>query len=196
MDAKQFGLSVLEYFIANIPTILIMTISMISNFKNIKKEVSMFDSKVLRTENNVVEKVETKVNDLTKMVENRLEKTIDKVDITLEKIGGTVDTFASKISFLENKVEHLFKTNKVAFDLISILISGNGDLVENGIASLIINKMNLTKEELEKYPNLLATDKEVFANAMKEQYVILGKENFEKFIYDTLMEIGDYGKEK
>lgn len=195
MNAQEFGLSILEYFIANIPTILVMVISMVSNFKKIKTEVSLFDSKVLRTENNVVEKVETKVNDLIKMVDDRLEKTIDKVDITLDKIGGTVDTFANKISFLENKVEHLFKTNKVAFDLISILISGNGDLVENGIASLIINKMSLTKKELESYPELIATDKVAFASAMKEQYVLLGKENFENLLMDTLKDIG-YGKEK
>lgn len=194
MNAQEFGLSILEYFIANIPTILAIAISMVSNFKKIKTQVSLFDSKVLRTENNVVEKVETKVNDLTKMVENRLEKTIDKVDITLDNIGGTVDTFANKISFLENKVEHLFKTNKAAFDLISILISGNGDLIESGIASLIINKMSLTKEELESYPELISTDKVAFANAMKEQYVILGKENFENLLMDTLKDIG-YGKE-
>jgi predicted phage tail protein len=194
MNAQEFGLSILEYFIANIPTILVLVISNVSNFKKINTEVSLFDSKVLRTENNVVEKVETKVNDLTKMVENRFEKTIDKVDITLEKIGGTVDTFANKISFLENKVEHLFKTNKVAFDLISILISGNGDLVESGIASLIINKMSLTKEELESYPELIATDKVALANAMKEQYVLLGKENFENLLMDALKDIG-YGKE-
>jgi archaellum component FlaC len=194
MNAQEFGLSILEYFIANIPTILAIAISMVSNFKKIKTQVSLFDSKVLRTENNVVEKVETKVNDLTKMVENRLEKTIDKVDITLDNIGGTVDTFANKINFLENKVEQLFKTNKVAFDLISILISGNSDLVENGIASLVINKMSLTKEELESYPELIATDKVAFANAMKEQYVILGKENFENLLMDTLKDIG-YGKE-
>jgi predicted phage tail protein len=194
MNAQEFGLSILEYFIANIPTILVLAISMVSNLKKIKTEISLFDSKVLRTENNVVEKVETKVNDLTKMVENRLEKTIDKVDITLEKIGETVDTFANKISFLENKVEHLFKTNKVAFDLISILISGNSDLIESGIASLIINKMSLTKEELESYPELIATDKVAFANAMKEQYVLLGKENFENLLMDTLKDIG-YGKE-
>jgi predicted phage tail protein len=194
MNAQEFGLSILEYFIANIPTILVLAISMVSNLKKIKTEISLFDSKVLRTENNVVEKVETKVNDLTKMVENRLEKTIDKVDITLDNIGGTVDTFANKISFLENKVEHLFKTNKVAFDLISILISGNGDLVESGIASLIINKMSLTKEELESYPELIATDKVAFANATKEQYVLLGKENFENLLMDALKDIG-YGKE-
>jgi restriction endonuclease Mrr len=194
MNAQEFGLSILEYFIANIPTILVLAISMVSNLKKIKTEISLFDSKVLRTENNVVEKVETKVNDLTKMVENRLEKTVDKVDITLDNIGGTVDTFANKISFLENKVEHLFKTNKVAFDLISILISGNGDLVESGIASLIINKMSLTKEELESYPELIATDKVALANAMKEQYVLLGKENFENLLMDALKDIG-YGKE-
>ena len=194
MNAQEFGISILEYFIANIPTILVIVISIVSNFKKIKTEVSLFDSKVLRTENNVVEKVETKVNDLTKMFENRLENTIDKVDITLDKIGGTVDTFANKISFLENKVEHLFKTNKVAFDLISILISGNSDLIESGIASLIINKMSLTKEELESYPELIATDKVAFANAMKEQYLLLGKENFENLLMDTLKDIG-YGKE-
>lgn len=194
MNAQEFGLSILEYFIANIPTISVLVISMVNNFKKIKTEVSLFDSKVLRTENNVVEKVETKVNDLTKMVEDRLEKTIDKVDITLDKIGGKVDTFANKISFLENKVEHLFKTNKVAFDLISILISGNGDLVESGIASLIVNKMSLTKEELESYPELIATDKVAFAKAMKEQYVLLGKENFENLLMDTLKDVG-YGKE-
>lgn len=195
MDAKDFGLSILEYFIANIPTIAIMVMSILNNFRKIKNEVSLLDKKVLRTENNIIDKVESKVNGVVSMVESRLNDTVDKVDTTLDKIENVVEGFANKIEFLETRTEQLVKTNKVAFDVISFLISGNDDFIDNGVASIVINKMKLSKEELEKYPNLLATDKEAFANAMKEQYVILGKENFEKFIYDTLMGIGDYGKE-
>lgn len=207
MDAREFLLAILEYFIANIPTIIALIVVMFNNFKQIKKKVSNFDTSVLSTEKNIVNKVEEKVSDLLDDVNQKMNKlsisfedkmrlTIDKVDETLDKMGKQVANFENELVSLKTKNEHLFKTNKVAFDVISLLISGNDKFIDNGVASIVVNKMRLSKEELEKYPNLLATDKEIFANAMKEQYIILGKENFEQFIYDTLMGIGDYGKEK
>lgn len=190
MDAKEFGLSILEYFIANIPTILVMVFALLNNMNKIKKEVSNFDLSVKTTENNVIDKVDVKVNQVLENVQTNLNKTIDKVDLSLDKISGTIDNFASKIGFLETQVGHLFKSNKIAFDIISILISGKEDMVNKGVASIIVNKMRMSKEEFEEYPELIANDKEAFINAIKEQFVLLGKENFETLIIKTLKEIG------
>lgn len=190
MDAKEFGLSILEYFISNIPTILVMVVALLNNMNKIKKEVSNFDLSVKTTENNVIDKVDVKVNQVLENVQTNLNKTIDKVDLSLDKISGTIDNFASKIGFLETQVGHLFKSNKIAFDIISILISGKEDMVNKGVASIIVDKMRMSKEEFEMYPELIASNKEAFVNAIKEQFVLLGKENFETLIIKTLKEIG------
>lgn len=195
MTIQEFGLAILEYFIANIPSIVVIFGFLYNNTKKLKDGLSSFDLSVLKSETKIVDKVENKVKDVVEMVEDKLSKTIDKVDETLDKIGDTVDKFGNELVLLKNQVEHLFKTNKVAFEIINLLISKDEESIKNGVSSIIVDKINETKENLEKYPETISTNTNVFAKALKEQYVLLGKENFEKLIMDTLMEIG-YGKEE
>lgn len=196
MNIQELLVGILESFVANLPQFAMFAFLFITNLSEMKKKVSMFSSSVENSEKSILTVVETKVSNLLTFTTNKIENTINKVDKLVEETNDKIDTFSKRIDNLGVFMEQVFKTNKVAFDIISLLISGNDKFVDSGVASIVVNKMRLSKEELEKYPNLLATDKETFANAMKEQYIILGKENFEQLIYDTLMEIGDYGKEK
>lgn len=197
MDAREFGMAILEYFIANIPTIIALIVVMFNNFNKIKNKVSQFDVSVLSTEKNVINKVEEKVGDLLDNVEGKIAKlsksfeekmslTIDKVDETLDTIGKQVSGFEEELALLKTKNEHLFKTNKAAFEIISLLISGNEELIQKGLSTRVVNKLNKTKQELEQYPDLISTDEKAFIGAVREQYAILGEENFERLIEKAL----------
>jgi len=193
MDAREFGMAILEYFIANIPTIIALIVVMFNNFKKIKNKVSQFDISVLSTEKKVINKVEEKVGDLLDNVEEKMSLTIDKVDETLDTIGEQVSGFEEELSLLKTKNEHLFKTNKAAFEIISLLISGNEELIQKGLSTRVVNKLSKTKQELEQYPNLISTDEKAFISAVREQFTILGEENFERLIKKALRG-NDYGK--
>ncbi|HZK42662.1 MAG TPA: hypothetical protein VFC73_00025 [Syntrophomonadaceae bacterium] len=193
MDAREFGMAILEYFIANIPTIIALIVVMFSNFKKIKNKVSQFDISVLSTEKNVINKVEEKVGDLLDNVEEKMSLTIDKVDETLDTIGDQVSGFEEELSLLKTKNEHLFKTNKASFEIISLLISGNEELIQKGLSTRVVNKLSKTKQELEQYPNLISTDEKAFIGAVREQFTILGEENFERLIEKALRG-KDYGE--
>jgi hypothetical protein len=193
MDAREFGMAILEYFIANIPTIIALIVVMFNNFNKIKNKVSQFDISVLSTEKNVINKVEEKVGDLLDNVEEKMSLTIDKVDETLDTIGEQVSGFEEELSLLKIKNEHLFKTNKAAFEIISILISGNEELIQKGLSTRVVNKLNKTKQELEQYPDLISTDEKAFIGAVREQFTILGEENFERLIKKALKG-KDYGE--
>jgi Na+/phosphate symporter len=204
MDAREFGMAILEYFIANIPTIIALIVVMFNNFKKIKNKVSQFDASVLSTEKNVINKVEEKVGELLDNVEGEIAKvsksfeekmslTIDKVDETLDTIGKQVSGFEDELALLKIKNEHLFKTNKAAFEIISLLISGNEELIQKGLSTRVVNKLSKTKQELEQYPNLISTDEKAFISAVREQFTILGEENFERLI-EKALKGNDYGK--
>jgi len=204
MDAREFGMAILEYFIANIPTIIALIVVMFNNFKKIKNKVSQFDISVLSTEKNVINKVEEKVGDLldnvegkiaelSKSFEEKMSLTIDKVDETLDTIGKQVSGFEEELALLKTKNEHLFKTNKAAFEIISLLISGNEELIQKGLSTRVVNKLSKTKQELEQYPDLILTDEKAFIAAVREQFTILGEENFERLI-EKALKGNDYGK--
>lgn len=191
MDLKEFGMAILQYFIANIPTLVAILFYLVSKFKEINSEVETFGFKVNTTENNIVDKIDKKVNNILDVVDKRFETTIDKVDKTLENTLNKVDSFANELHTQKIQIENLFKTNKVSLEIIGLLIGKDEKLVESGVASIIVNKLNLTKEELEKYPELVSNDKDLLEKVIREQYAMLGKENFEEII---LRVVGDiYG---
>lgn len=207
MGIKELGISILEYFIANIPTIIILVVSTIKSFRNIRGklddklvllngEVAKFDSSIVETEKNIVKATKEQVEEVFKNVNNHLENTIDRVDGTLDKIGGKVDTFSNELFDLKTQVEHLFKTNKIALEIISSLVGDDAKLIDNGVANTIVNKVNFTKEELEKYPEKITTDTKVFAKAIKEQYILLGEEKILEILEQAKKEIENVKNKK
>ena len=195
MDIKALGVSILQYMIANIPTIIGTFMILGNRFKKVDTQVSLFDKNLSLSKDAIVSKIEEKVSKLNDKFEDKMDKTIEKVDKTLGKSLVVLDSFGEKMIFLGTQVEYLTKSNKVAFDIIAKLVGDNDNLINNGVASTIVNKLSMTKKEMENYPELISSNKEAFVNALKEQYAILGKENFESILIDSLKDMG-YGKEE
>jgi uncharacterized protein YaaN involved in tellurite resistance len=84
----------------------------------------------------------------------------------------------------------LARQNKIFMDVILELVAKDPIKVSQGITQAVSTKINLTKEELEKYPDILVKDTKVLESALQEAYKLMGKVSFEKL----LKNIG-YGKE-
>jgi hypothetical protein len=78
----------------------------------------------------------------------------------------------------------------VLVDVLLDIVSKDAEKVSSGIAQKVSAKLNLAKEQLEKYPEILVSDIKVLENAMKETHTLIGKQEFEKL----LKKIG-YGKD-
>ena len=55
-------------------------------------------------------------------------------------------------------------------------------MIEKGIYSNINKKVNMTKEELESYPNLLESDLELLKDTLIKTRSNIGEENFSKLL--------------
>lgn len=186
MNFQEFGMSVLEYAIANIPTLIALVFMHTNKFKKVEEQVKTIDFSLLKTKDNIVGTIENKVNNVLENVDKRFEKTIDRVDDFLKGVDEKVSSFKEELELYRIQNEHLVKENKVSHEIISLLVSKNENLVRDGVASLIVNKLSLSKEELERYPELISSDINFFASALKEQYHLLGEEKFKELITKTV----------
>lgn len=203
MNGKEFLISILEYFISNIPSLIISLTTIVAYLKKVKTKVSDFDLKVVASESKIVKTVESKVKDTLDFMEEKFDKSITRVDTFLYNVNKTVDdvsnevkTYGDKIKGLQSQVEYMFKTNKVAFDIIGLLVGKNPELIEKGVSSMVLNKLNFTQEELKNYPKLLIEDKNIFAKALKEQMFLMGKDKIMLLVENTFKEIEDGKKQQ
>lgn len=191
MNLQELGINILNIMIANIPYMVFLFTEL---FK-MKKKVNDFDFKVNVSEKNILEKVEKKVNNLLEFTEDKISKTIDKVDATINDINLKVDGFSKQIETLNLNYEHIVKENKIAFEIIATLIGENSEYVKNGVAKIVVDKVNMTQKELQEYPELISSDLEAFKNALIEQEKLLGRDNLKLIIEQTIKGFG-YDKER
>lgn len=178
MDFKEFAVKILEFFIASLPILLIH----IRNNKVVKGEVNNFGLGVDKAKDKIVEKFETKTKNLIERLDSQIDETIGKVDKTLEGINTKVEGFQKELESNKNQLEVMAKTNKASFEIISYLLSKDETLIANGSSQFLLNKLNMTKKELEEYPTKLSTDYNLIEHALKDQLLILGEENFNALI--------------
>jgi hypothetical protein len=119
-----------------------------------------------------------------------------KKEVNTSVNGTLVDMekeLATYKGFLKENIDQtnlLARQNKLFMDVIIDLISKDPKKVSDGIAQAVSTKVNLSKEQLEQYPQLLVKDIKVLEGSLKEAMNIMGKEKFEQL----LTKIG-YGKE-
>ena len=116
----------------------------------------------------------------------KLTKLLLELIILWKKIETKVDGFDERIASVEQMQNQNQKAFMVMLDLVSILVSKNPDLIRNGIAKIVVDKVNMEKQDLQKYPELISTDLDAFKVALLEQEKVIGKENLLAIIEQTL----------
>lgn len=186
MDWSNFGKSILENIIANIPQIVLTLNVLLINIAKMKNQIITFKEQVVSSEDKITKEITIKVDNVLDYVTEKIDKTIVRVDYSLEKIETKVDGFDERIASVEQMQNQNQKAFMVMLDLVSILVSKNPDLIRNGIAKIVVDKVNMEKQDLQKYPELISTDLDAFKVALLEQEKVIGKENLLAIIEQTL----------
>ncbi len=186
MDWSNFGKSILENIIASIPQIVLTLNVLLINIAKMKNQIITFKEQVVSSEDKITKEITIKVDNVLDYATEKIDKTIVRVDYSLEKIGTKVDGFDERIASVEQMQNQNQKAFMVMLDLVSILVSKNPDLIRNGIAKIVVDKVNMEKQDLQKYPELISTDLDAFKVALLEQEKVIGKENLLAIIGQTL----------
>jgi hypothetical protein len=186
MDWSNFGKSILENIIANIPQIVLTLNVLLINIAKMKNQIITFKEQVVSSEDKITKEITIKVDNVLDYATEKIDKTIVRVDYSLEKIETKVDGFDERIASVEQMQNQNQKAFMVMLDLVSILVSKNPDLIRNGIAKIVVDKVNMEKQDLQKYPELISTDLDAFKVALLEQEKVIGKENLLAIIEQTL----------
>ncbi len=186
MDWSNFGKSILENIIANIPQIVLTLNVLLINIAKMKNQIITFKEQVVSSEDKITKEITIKVDNVLDYATEKIDKTIVRVDYSLEKIETKVDGFDERIASVEQMQNQNQKAFMVMLDLVSMLVSKNPDLIRNGIAKIVVDKVNMEKQNLQKYPELISTDLDAFKVALLEQEKVIGKENLLAIIEQTL----------
>jgi hypothetical protein len=186
MDWSNFGKSILENIIANIPQIVLTLNVLLINIAKMKNQIITFKEQVVSSEDKITKEITIKVDNVLDYATEKIDKTIVRVDYSLEKIETKVDGFDERIASVEQMQNQNQKAFMVMLDLVSILVGKNPDLIRNGIAKIVVDKVNMEKQDLQKYPELISTDLDAFKVALLEQEKVIGKENLLAIIGQTL----------
>jgi len=186
MDWSNFGKSILENIIASIPQIVLTLNVLLINIAKMKNQIITFKEQVVSSEDKITKEITIKVDNVLDYATEKIDKTIVRVDYSLEKIETKVDGFDERIASVEQMQNQNQKAFMVMLDLVSILVGKNPDLIRNGIAKIVVDKVNMEKQDLQKYPELISTDLDAFKVALLEQEKVIGKENLLAIIGQTL----------
>lgn len=192
---------IVEELIAAIPQIVVVLTTVVYSLNAIKAKVNTFPKIATETK----QEVDNKISASNAKMTNILEETKRNVITTLEETSANIErqigatlvgmeeelaAYKSKLSQNIEQTNLLAQQNKLFMDIILDLVAKDPKKVSEGVTQSISTKINLTKEQLENYPEVLVKDLDVLKSALKEAKLVLSEKSFE----EVLKEVG-YGKD-
>lgn len=183
MDFNELLTRFIENVVANIPQLVATLGIIIFNLQQMKKKVATFPAIAKNTQDKlkidfdetskVLQKAfESSAKDLKEVVQVEVKGFVDKVSTEMTNIKDEMHSFQESIDLTKDQFNLLTKENKLFMDIIATLLGQDVAKIKSGISAQIINKLNLTKQELEKYPETLMTNMEFLEKTLKEILVV------------------------
>lgn len=182
MDFKMLLEKIIELFVALVPAITFMIASFNRKQKQINSTLVSMDESNSSRSKKLEKDIVTKFDKITNDNANFVDKTIVKVDNFLEEANDTLNVYYGKIDNLSGQVAMSININKTFMDMMVEVLKQDPKMIEKGIYSNINKKVNMTKEELESYPNLLESDLELLKDTLIKTRSNIGEENFSKLL--------------
>lgn len=204
MDINELGTRIIENIVANIPQFIVLVSTIMFYLKDVKKKTNEFPEKLFDVKKTLTDTwVETKtnlkdsfdslkselisINNDTKELLNQTVESVSRqiyenVNEVMFSMKEELSNYKSELTKSKDQFNLLVKENKVFMELISILVAQDPTKVKEGVASLVSKKLNIAKEELEKYPEKLLTDMNFLQETLKETLVMIGAEKFEALL--------------
>ena len=182
MDWNAFLTQTIENVVATIPALAVLASPLIYGLKKIKEVTSKFPSSVDETKATLTSKFNDTTNNLKTMFEEKNEELQQKVNGSLVGMKDELANYQKQLLEAKDQTNMLVKQNKLYMDTIAELTAQDPKQIQNGIATKLSTKINMTREELLAYPEKLMNDTGLLEKALVEAKAVLGEENYQKLL--------------
>ena len=203
-ELQVFLQDMVAALLASFPQLVIVLGYLFTFVKSIKGKVDSFPAKVdefQKLSNEKFDSLQVSVNgSIDKMQDflfNNLPNQIQEqvktaISSYLDPLTSMLENYSSQLQSTTEQVNILSRQNKVYLDIILKLVAQDPQKVKDGVAKYVTTLVNSTKQELERYPQLLIKELPKLQMALKEALVVMGQQEFQKL----LVEIGYEAIEK
>ena len=203
-ELQVFLQDMVAALLASFPQLVIVLGYLFTFVKSIKGKVDSFPAKVdefQKISNEKFDSLQVSVNgSIDKMQDflfNNLPNQIQEqvktaISSYLDPLTSMLENYSSQLQSTTEQVNILSRQNKVYLDIILKLVAQDPQKVKDGVAKYVTTLVNSTKQELERYPQLLIKELPKLQMALKEALVVMGQQEFQKL----LVEIGYEAIEK
>jgi len=203
MNAQEFLTKIIENFIASVPQIVALLGSILFYLKKVKTTADILPSQVntlgdtlgktfTEVKNNMESSFEKAAKNIDKVVSDAVANITSKVNDELTAMKKELSQYKAILNAQKEQSNLLARENVAFMQLLSELLEKDYDKIKSGVAQKVLNRFTLTKEELQKYPDVLVQDSALLEKALKEIKNISGIEKLD----NILKELGYERKEK
>lgn len=182
MTLAQFGMEVLDNLVAAIPQLAVVGSTVVYSLKKIKSKTEEFPTILKQTKEKMDTSFDSSRKQIAKSLEETSEKIAEKVNGSLEGMQQQLDTYKEQLKQSTEQQNMLVKENKLFIDVILEFIAKNPEMVKNGISRAVSLKSQLTKKQLEEFPNILVNDSSKLTQALREARAVMGEEEYKKLL--------------
>ena len=192
---NQEGLiqNIIVSILAAIPTFVFILTAVQTSLGKVKKKVQEFPNGInkLKTEVLAIVKENAEVaqvafdemsEEVVKIVDENFKVFEQKTKESIASIQTTVTDFGENIQINNEQINALVKEVFVLMDVVRLLVAQRPDLIKTGAATLVSEKLRLSREDLLKYPEIVHKDLGVLLDGLKEASIVLGEEAMNKFM--------------
>lgn len=206
MNWNLFLVEIVQDVIASFPQLMVVAGTVVYGMKEIRAVNKLLPNKVegfkeeiekrfVEHQGKLVESFDKSVEEITGNVNKAVDEISSKVNDTLTGMEQQLSSFNEQLRTTKNQVNNLVKENKVYMDIISELVSADPEMVKNGLATNIVSLLNLTKEELENYPESLIDNLPALEGVLKEVLVVGGEAALETLLKNIGYGVKDESQE-
>lgn len=189
MNWHEFLITTIENLVASFPQLVVVVTTIIYMYGTIKKQTADFPLAIEDTKKTLTSSFDCVVTDVEKILNNSITKITDNIVNNMDRMEKELKGFNGQMENMKDKYNLLLLENKAFFDIISVLVSSNPEMINKDVTSKVNHFLNLTKKELEVKANQFISNLPVLEKALKDALI-----NFTQQEIDDML--GRLGYEK
>lgn len=186
MNIEVFLMEVLDNVIATIPQLTIVLTLVGSSLKKVKKNTKDFpdEVKAVKKEFNILKDDFKEGFDKSKKAMEVMLKDVAKemkegVQNVMSSMQTELNGYKAQLTRNNTQLSLLGKENKVFMEIIAEMVTKNPQLVKSGVAKVVGDKLNMTREELEKYTDVFIDNLPLLTKVIEEGVDNFGQEEID-----------------
>jgi ATP-dependent 26S proteasome regulatory subunit len=182
MTLAEFGMNVVENLVAAIPQLAVVGSTVVYSLKKVRAKTQEFPTILKETKDKMDSSFDNSRKQIAKSLEETSEKISEKVNGSLSSMQQELNHYKAQLKQTTEQQNMLVKENKLFMDVILEFVAKNPEMVKNGISRVVSLKTQLTKKQLEEFPNILVNDSNKLVQALKEAKSVMGEEAYNKLL--------------